>query len=147
MPPRAPTVTPKRPPTLRRKRRETKRRTLTARRRKTSTARRGRKTLTRKPRVKREKKRKTVRARKRTRRMPNKNPLNQKPLAKLSRIHLQNSPKTHLTTHIIGMSYSSYIPHIYLPHLSQSSQAYSRTIFPPSLSTACRSNDATHLKN
>merc|ERR1712115_717614 len=77
---------------------------------KTSTARRGRKTLTRKPRVKREKKRKTVRARKRTRRMPNKNPLNQKPLAKLSRIHLQNSPKTHLTIHIIGMSYSSYIP-------------------------------------
>ena len=59
-------------------------------------------------------KRKTVRARKRTRRMPNKNPLNQKPLAKLSRIHLQNSPKTHLTTHIIGMSYSSYIPHIYI---------------------------------
>merc|ERR1712117_616978 len=86
--------------------RETKRRTLTARRRKTSTARR---------------------ARGRTRRMPNKNPLNQKPLAKLSRIHLQNSPKTHLTTHIIGMSYSSYIPHIYLPHLSQSSQTYRHT--------------------
>ena len=85
-------------------------------------------------------KRKTVRARKRTRRMPNKNPLNQKPLAKLSRIHLQNSPKTHLTTHIIGMSYSSYIPHIYLPHLSQSSQTQAVQYFlhlspPPAVPT------------
>ena len=85
-------------------------------------------------------KRKTVRARKRTRRMPNKNPLNQKPLAKLSRIHLQNSPKTHLTTHIIGMSYSSYIPHINLPHLSQSSQTQAVQYFlhlspPPAVPT------------
>merc|ERR1712226_1696558 len=113
--PRAPTVTPKRPPTLRRKRRVTRRRTLTVRRRKTLTARRVRKTLTRRPREKREKKRRTVRARKRTRRMPNKNPLNQKPLAKLSRIHLQNSPKKLISPHT------------------------SRTIFPPSLSNACRS--------
>merc|ERR1712001_80136 len=118
-------------------RRVTRRRTLTVR---------VRKTLTTRPREKREKKRRTVRARKRTRRMPNKNPLNQKPLAKLSRIHLQNSPKkTHLTTHIIGMSYSSYIPHISLSPLTTAPDT-SRTIFPPSLSNACRSNDAAHLK-
>merc|ERR1719300_1726468 len=117
MPPRAPTVTPKRPPTPRKKRRETKRRTLTVRRRKTSTARRGRKTLTRKPRVKREKKRKTVRARKRTRRMPNKNPLNQKPPCQtltdtLTKLSKNSSHHTHHRNVllIINTSYISPSP-------------------------------------
>merc|ERR1712183_843126 len=109
----------------RRKRRVTRRRTLTVRRKKTS----------------------TVRARKRTRRMPNKNPLNQKPLAKLSRIHLQNSPKnsSHHTHHrnVLLIIYTSYIS---LSPLTIDPDT-SRTIFPPSLSNACcRSNDAAHLK-
>merc|ERR1711978_246958 len=100
---------------------------------------RGRRTLTRKPRVKREKKRKTVRARKRTRRMPNKNPLNQKTPCQtltdtLTKLSKNSSHHTH-HRNVLLIIYTSPSPLTIVADTS-------RTIFPPSLSTAYRSNDA-----
>merc|ERR1711978_479980 len=102
---------------------------------------RGRRTLTRKPRVKREKKRKTVRARKRTRRMPNKNPLNQKTPCQtltdtLTKLSKNSSHHTH-HRNVLLIIYTSYIN---LPHLSQSSQTQAVQYFlhlspPPAVPT------------
>merc|ERR1719204_3092429 len=77
--------------------------TVRARKRKTSTARRGRKTLTRKPRVKRERKR----------RMPNKNPLYQKPPCQtltdtLTKLSKNSSHHTH-HRNVLLIIYTSYI--------------------------------------